>query len=275
MDPKLAMNASARDAFEGLPRGQELPDFPNPDPGRFADTEWRLRVELAVAYRLIAQMGMDDAIFTHLSVRVPGDTPAFLVNAYGMLFDEVTASSLIKVDVDGRKLSDSAWPVNPAGFNIHSAIHLGSPHAHCIFHTHTLAGMAVAADPQGLRPLNQISLHFYNRIGRYSYNTIHFTDDEKRRMVAALGNLRALIMECHGLLTCGATVADAFYTMYYLERACRLQVKVLATPGPHLQPAPRVCEEVAQLFDSRPQQKQDFWIPHVRRVLRQTPEVAS
>lgn len=275
MSPSRQSNPSSQDPFEGLARGAELPEVPNPDPTRFTDAEWRLRVELAVAYRLIAQLGMDDAIFTHLSLRVPGDKPAFLINPYGMLFDEVTASSLVKVDVDGNKLGDSAWPVNPAGFSIHSAIHMGTPDAHCIFHTHTLAGMAVAADPQGLRPLNQISLHFYNRIGRYSYDTIHFPDEEKRRMVAALGNFRALIMECHGLLTCGATVAEAFYTMYYLERACLLQMQVLAMPGPHLQPAPEVCEEVARLFDSRPRQKQDFWVPFVRRVLRETPEVGA
>jgi ribulose-5-phosphate 4-epimerase/fuculose-1-phosphate aldolase len=263
------------DPFENLSRGPELPATPNPAPSRFSDEEWGLRVELAVAYRLIAQLGLDDAIFTHISLRVPGPVHSFLINPYGMLFDEVTASSLVRVDVDGQKLDDSPWPVNPAGFNIHSAIHLGVEDAHCIFHTHTLAGMTVAADPQGLRPLNQLSLHFYNRIGRYSYRTIHFPDHEKRRMVAALGSHRALIMENHGLLTCGPSVAEAFYTLYYLEKACQLQVQVLSMPGPHLQPAPEVCEEVARLFDSRAQQKRDFWRPFVRRVLRETPSVAS
>ncbi len=270
---------STRDPFEQLGRGAERPEIPNPAPARFNDTEWRLRVELAAAYRLIAMMGMDDAIFTHLSLRVPGDPPTFLINPYGMLFDEVTASSLVRVDVDGAKVDtpgfESAWPVNPAGFNIHSAIHLGRPDAHCIFHTHTLAGMAVAADPLGLRPLNQISLHFHRRIGRYSYDTIHFPDAEKRRMVAALGPHKALIMENHGLLTCGETVAEAFYLMFYLERACQLQVKVLANPGPHLEPAAAVCEEVATLFDNRPRQKQDFWIPFFRRALRLAPGLAT
>lgn len=267
------------DPFEQLARGAERPTVPNPTPGRFSDAEWQSRVELAAAYRLLALLDMDDAIFTHLSLRVPGDLPSFLINPYGMLFDEVTASSLVRVDGHGEKLARpgevSPWPVNPAGFHIHSAIHLGRADAHCIFHTHTLAGMAVAADASGLRPLNQISLHFHRRIGRYSYDTIHFPDHEKQRLLAALGAHKALIMENHGLLTCGETVAEAFYLMFYLERACRLQVQVLAIPGPHLQPAPAVCEAVAILFDSRSRQKEDFWIPYLRRALRLYPDLAS
>jgi len=270
---------TAKDPFEQLPRGAQRPHIANPAPERFDDVEWQLRVELAAAYRLIAMLDMDDAIFTHLSLRVPGDVPSFLINPYGMLFDEVTASSLVRVGSDGQKIvvpgEVSAWPVNPAGFHIHSAIHLGRADAHCIFHTHTLAGMSVCADALGLRPLNQISLHFHRRIGRYSYDTIHFPNHEKQRLLEALGPHKALIMENHGLLTCGETVAEAFYLMFYLERACRLQIQVLATPGPHLQPAPAVCEEVAALFDSRPRQKQDFWIPFLRRALRLYPDLAS
>lgn len=254
---------------------EALPEIPNPDPGLYSDEEWQLRVELAAAYRLIAMMNMDDAIFTHLSARVPGEVPTFLINPYGMMFEEVTASSLVKIDSKGHKICGSPWPVNPAGFDIHAAVHTGSPDAHCVIHTHSLAGMTVAAMPEGLLPLNQMSLHFYNRIGRYSYDTIHFPDSEKRRLVQAIGPHRALIMESHGLLTCGATVAEAFFYMYYLEKACRIQAQVMAKGEPILRMPESACEEGARLFHERPEQKRFMWAAFVRKLLRDAPSFAQ
>ena len=254
---------------------EALPEFESPDPARYSDQEWKLRVELAAAYRLIAMMNMDDAIFTHISLRVPGNVPTFLINPYGMMFEEVTASSLVKIDSEGRKVCGSDWPVNPAGFDIHAAVHTGSADAHCVIHTHSLAGMTVAAMPEGLLPLNQMALHFYNRIGRYSYDTIHFPDSEKRRLVEAIGPHRALIMECHGLLTCGPTVAEAFFYMYYLEKACRIQVQVLAKGEPVLRMPESACEEGARLFEDRPEQKRFMWAAFVRKLLRDSPSFAT
>lgn len=254
---------------------EHLPPFPNPDPEKYSSEEWQLRVELAAAYRLLAMLNMDDAIFTHLSLRVPGAVPTFLLNPYGMVFEEITASSLVKVDSDGHKVCNSVWPVNPAGFDIHAAIHTGAPDAHCVIHTHSLAGMTVAAMPEGLLPLNQMSLHFYNRIGRYSYDTIHFPPSEKRRLVKAIGPHRALIMESHGLLTCGATVAEAFFYMYYLEKACRIQAQVMAKGEPFLRISESVCEEGARLFEERPEQKRYMWTAFVRKLLRDSPSFAE
>lgn len=251
------------------------PNFENKHPGKYSDAEWQLRVDLAAAYRLIAKLNMDDAIFTHISVRLPADPPTFLINPYGMTFDEVTASSLVKIDINGNKVCDSNWPVNPAGFDIHSAIHAASPDAHCVIHTHTLAGMAVAALEEGLLPINQMSLHFYKRIARYSYDTIHFPEHEKARLVAALGGKKAMIMDSHGLLTVGATVGEAFFYMYYLEKACRIQTQILSMNRPFLQPSPAVCEEGARLFESRPEQKEFMWTAFVRKLAADAPDFAT
>lgn len=256
-------------------RAEAIPQLKNPNPARFSEEEWMLRVELAAAYRLIALLNMDDAIFTHLSLRIPGDKPTFLINPYGMMFEEVSASSLVKIDVNGYKVCDSDWPVNPAGFDIHSAVHMKSPNAHCVIHTHSLAGMTVASMPEGLLPLNQMSLHFYNRIGRYSYDTIHFPESEQRRLVQAIGNHRALIMENHGLLTCGASVAEAFFYMYYLEKACRIQTQVLAGGRSYIAMPESAREEGAALFEARPEQKRFMWAAFVRKLHRDSPSFAA
>ena len=189
-----------------------------------SDEEWEVRVDLAACYRLIAMHGWDDLVFTHISARVPGPDEHFLINAYGMLFDEVTASSLVKVDLGGDKVLESPYPINPAGFVIHSAVHEVRHDVGCVLHTHTKAGVAVSVQADGLLPLSQISLLPYATLAYHDYEGIALNDGEKPRLVADLGNSNALILRNHGLLTTGPTIADAFLMMYALETACQTQV---------------------------------------------------
>lgn len=200
--------------------------------------EWELRVNLAACYRLIALYGWDDLVFTHVSARVPGPEDHFLINAYGLLFDEMTASSLVKVDLDGNKVFDSPFDINPAGFVIHSAIHTARPDAHCVLHTHTKAGVAVSALADGLKPISQTSLFPYSSLAYHDYEGVALSDEEKPRLVADLGEKRALILRNHGLLTVGPEIADAFLLMYLLETACQIQLMAEAT-GNELIPVPK------------------------------------
>jgi len=190
--------------------------------------EWALRVDLAACYRLIAMHGWDDLIFTHISARVPGPEDHFLINAYGMLFEEMTASSLVKVDLDGNVVLESPYPVNPAGFTIHSAIHAARKDAGCVLHTHTKAGVAVSAQADGLLPLSQISLLPYASLAYHDYEGIALNEDEKPRLVADLGDRNFLILRNHGLLTVGRSVPEAFLFMYALETACQTQIAAMA-----------------------------------------------
>jgi len=189
-------------------------------------TERELREDLAAAYRLLALHGMTDLVFTHLSARIPGEGHRFLVNPYGLLFEEITASSLVVVDAEGEPRQATSWPVNPAGFVIHSAVHMGREDAHCVMHTHTLAGMAVAAQQGGLLPLNQMMMEFEGRVAIHDYEGVAADDNlsERERIVRDLGDRPCLILRHHGLLTVGRTVAEAFYWMWYLEQACRIQL---------------------------------------------------
>jgi len=185
--------------------------------------EQQLRIELAACYRLIALYGWDDLIFTHVSVKLP-NSDAFLINPYGMMFDEITASSLVKVNADGEKIGDSPYPVNPAGFVIHSAIHAVRHDVVCVLHTHTPAGVAVSAQREGLRPISQQSTLSLVSLGYHDYEGIALRDDEKPRLQKDLGENVCLILRNHGLLTVGASVAEAFLHMYNLQRACEIQV---------------------------------------------------
>lgn len=205
-----------------------IPQAPNPEA---APTEQQLREDLAAAYRLVAHFGMTDLIFTHLSVRLPGEGHRFLVNPYGLLFEEITASSLVEVDAEGLPAQPTAWPVNPAGFVIHSALHIGRADAACVMHTHTLAGMTVAAQAEGLLALNQISMEFVDRVAIHEYEGIAADDNlsERQRLVRDMGDKPCMILRNHGLLTVGQTVAEAFYWMYYMEQACRIQVSAQST----------------------------------------------
>jgi ribulose-5-phosphate 4-epimerase/fuculose-1-phosphate aldolase len=193
------------------------------------DEEWQLRVDLAACYRIIAMYGWDDLVFTHISARVPGPQEHFLINAYGMLFEEMTASSLIKVDLHGEKVIESPHAVNPAGFVIHSAIHEARPDIGCVLHTHSKAGVAVSAQAEGLQPLSQTSLFAYATLAYHDYEGVALNDAEKPRLVADLGDRNCLMLRNHGLLTAAATIADAFLLMYVFETACQIQLLAQST----------------------------------------------
>ena len=186
--------------------------------------EWQVRVDLAAAYRLVADYGWDDLVFTHISARVPGPEHHFLINPYGMMLEEITASSLVKVDLDGKIVMDSDYSINPAGFTIHSAVHAAREDALCVMHLHTEYGIAVSAQEKGLQPISQQSLFVLASLGYHDYEGLALNDEEKPRLVADLGKKTFLILRNHGLLTVGPTVADAFLSMFLLERACRIQI---------------------------------------------------
>jgi ribulose-5-phosphate 4-epimerase/fuculose-1-phosphate aldolase len=188
------------------------------------DEEWQVRVDLAGCYRLVAMYGWDDLVFTHISARVPGPDDHFLINAYGLLFEEMTASSLVKVDLAGEKVMDTPYFVNPAGFTIHSAIHEAREDVGCVIHTHTRAGVAVSAQADGLLPISQVSLFPLSSLGYHDYEGVALDPEEKPRLVADLGRHTNLVLRNHGLLTAAATIPDAFLAMYVLETACQTQL---------------------------------------------------
>ncbi|BES72898.1 class II aldolase/adducin family protein [Marinobacter nanhaiticus D15-8W] len=190
--------------------------------------EWQLRVDLAAAYRLIALHGWDDLIFTHISARIPGDEHHFLINPYGMMFEEITASSLVRVDQEANKLDPDDYDINPAGFTIHSAIHAVREDAACVMHTHTTAGVAVSAQKDGLLPLSQQSLFPLSNLAYHDYEGVALREDEKARLQADLGESNFMILRNHGLLTVGSSIADAFLGMFILQRACEIQIGALA-----------------------------------------------
>lgn len=188
-----------------------------------------VRIDLAAAYRLIHRLGLDDSIYTHISVRLPGRHDRFLINPYGMRFEEVTASNLVTVDLDGKIVADPlGLGINPAGFTIHSAVHAARPDVLCVLHTHTVAGVAVSCQKRGLLPLNQWSMQFTERLAYHDYEGIALDLDERQRLVADLGNRFAMVLRNHGMLTCGRSVAEAFKLMHNLERSCRAQLAIQA-----------------------------------------------
>jgi len=207
-----------------------------------SDEEWELRVNLAACYRVIALYGWDDLVFTHISARVPGPEEYFLLNAYGLLFEEMTASSLVKVDLSGEKVLDSPHSVNPAGFVIHSAVHEARSDVGCVIHTHTRAGIAVSAQASGLLPLSQVSLFPLISLAYHDYEGVAINPEEKSRLVADLGDKNALILRNHGLLTTGPTIPDAFLMMYALETACQIQMAAQATGGELIHVAEPIVE---------------------------------
>jgi ribulose-5-phosphate 4-epimerase/fuculose-1-phosphate aldolase len=186
--------------------------------------EWQLRCDLAACYRLVAAYGWSDLVFTHVSARMPGPAHEFLINPYGLMFDEITASSLVKVDQDCRKLSDSPFPVNPAGFVIHSAIHQVREDAGCVLHTHSRAGVGVSAQKCGVLPISQQSTFVLGSLAYHDYEGVALRDDEKPRLQADLGTANFLMLRNHGLLTVGRTIPDAFLFMYVFENTCRIQI---------------------------------------------------
>jgi ribulose-5-phosphate 4-epimerase/fuculose-1-phosphate aldolase len=193
--------------------------------------EWRVRVDLAACYRLVAMFGWDDLIFTHISARLPGPEHHFLINPYGMTFDEITASSLVKVDLHGNKVAASPHAINPAGFTIHSAVHAARDDAQCVLHVHSVNGVAVSAQDAGLLPLSQHSIFVLSSLAYHDYEGVALEDDEKPRLVRDLGDKRFLMLRNHGLLTVGRSVAEAFVAMYFFEAACMMQVRAQSGGG--------------------------------------------
>jgi ribulose-5-phosphate 4-epimerase/fuculose-1-phosphate aldolase len=193
-----------------------------------SEAEWKVREDLAAAYRLVAHYGWDDMIFTHISARVPGEEGHFLINPYGLLFEEITASSLVKVDHEGHALVNTGALTNPAGFTIHSAVHMAREDAGCVIHLHTLDGTAVSAMVEGLLPLNQTALLVRETVAYHDFEGVALDHDERPRLVADLGDKQTMLLRNHGTLALGATVAEAFTKMYFLERACSMQVRTLA-----------------------------------------------
>lgn len=251
-----------------------LPPPPvRPDPDR-EPTERELREDLAAAYRLTALFGMTDLVFTHLSARVPGPGHRFLVNPYGLLFEEITASSLVLVDAEGAPQQQTSWPVNPAGFVIHSAAHLGRPDALCVMHTHTLAGMAVAAQRTGLLPLNQISMEFDGRVAFHDYEGVAADDNlsERERLVRDLGDMPCMVLRHHGLLTVGRTVAEAFYWMHYLEQSCRIQLAAQGGGVPLALPSAETVRRTRAQFAGGPDKGWLPWQALRRKLDREQPD---
>lgn len=215
--------------------------------------EWQARVELAALYRLVALYGWDDLIFTHISMRVPEEDGHFLINPYGFLFEEITASSLVKVNLAGEIVSETDHFINPAGFTIHSAIHAARHDASCVLHIHSLHGVAVSAQKDGLLPLSQQSLFPLSSLAYHDYEGVALNEDEKPRLVSDLGAKNFMMLRNHGLLTCGKSAAEAFLFMYILESSCRIQIlaqaggkELLTIPDPILEGISRQVEMVTK-----------------------------
>ncbi|XAH25549.1 class II aldolase/adducin family protein [Xylophilus sp. GW821-FHT01B05] len=231
-----------------------------------------IRTDLAACYRLAAHFRMSDLTYTHISARLEG-REEFLLNAFGLTFEEICASNLVKVDPAGAILEDPVGVgINAAGFVIHSAIHAARPDVVCVMHSHTAAGMAVSAHPDGLLPITQHAMKFHNRIGRHSYEGIAIDLAERERLARDLGDHNAMILENHGLLTCGSSVAEAFGNMYYLERACQAQVAALSGGTKPLMPSRDAIEKTSSLFyEHRTQADSRDWPPLMRLLDRIDP----
>jgi ribulose-5-phosphate 4-epimerase/fuculose-1-phosphate aldolase len=207
--------------------------------------EWAIRCDLAACYRLVAMYGWSDLVFTHISAKLPGKDHHFLINPYGLMFDEITASSLVKVDKDCNKVIDSPYPVNPAGFVIHSAVHEAREDAGCVLHTHTRAGVAVSAQAAGVLPISQQSTFVLGSLAYHGYQGVAFRPEEKPSLQADLGHANYLMLRNHGLLTVGKTIADAFLHMYVFESTCQIQISAQAG-GPLTQVEPSIVKGIAQ-----------------------------
>ncbi len=232
------------------------------------------RIELAAAYRLAALNGWDDTVYTHLSATVPGEPGHYLINRFGLLFDEITASSLVKVDAQGRVVDGSSAPVNPSGFAIHGAVHAARPDATCVVHLHTPWGVALSMLPQGLLPTSQWAMRLHRRLGRHPYEGLALGADEQRRLIAALGDKDGLILEHHGPLVVGRSVGEAVMLMHILERAAQAQLRAMAAAPGQVQ---GVSDELAALTyrqwvgDGSERDGDLEWPALMRRVQRLSP----
>ena len=240
---------------------------------RVSAEEWEMRVNLAAAYRVAAHLRMTDLIYTHISARVPGGKPHFLLNAFGLMWDEVNASNLVKVDYDGEIVDDpTGLGCNRAGFVIHSAIHKARPEIHCVMHTHTAAGVGVSAQEQGLLPLSQHAMRLTGNVSYHDYEGVALDLDEQKRLVSDMGDCMTMILRNHGLLTCGTTVREAVDYMYYLERACQAQIAAMAGGARLVMPSPEIAIKVAAQFN-RPgyQEKKGEWRAFIRMLDKTDP----
>lgn len=235
--------------------------------------EWALRVDLAAAYRIVALLGWDDLVFTHISARLHGEGHRFLINPYGLMFEEITASSLITVDTEGRKLDDSPFDVNPAGFTIHGAIHAARDDATCVLHTHSINGIAVSAQKDGVLPLSQQSIFVLSSLGYHDYEGVALREDEKPRLVRDLGHNDHLMLRNHGLLTVGRSVAAAVQAMYLFETVCTIQVRAQAGGGElvHVDPAIIASARQQSAQVTRGQGASLIWPGLLRRLDRRLP----
>ncbi|WP_458097912.1 class II aldolase/adducin family protein [Roseomonas sp. WA12] len=236
------------------------------------DAEREARTALAACYRLVARLGLDDMIYNHISLRVPGREDQFLINPYGLLFEEITGSDLVKIDTQGRKIDDTPHDVNVAAFVIHAAIHKASHDAACVLHTHSDASLAVSGQEEGLLPLSQFAMRFYRRQSFHDYEGVAIDLDEQTRLVRDLGSSKVMLMRNHGILTTGRTPGEAFMLLYYFERAARIQLdmQAAAAAGARLMiPSHDVCEKAARQFW---EQQGDILVPGEREwpaLLRQ------
>ena len=245
-----------------------------------SEEEWKVRLDLAALYRVVAHFRMTDLIYTHISARVPGPEHHFLINQYGRMFHEMRASDLVKIDLHGNVVDDgnqSSRRVNAAGFTIHSAIHMARQDLMCVIHTHTAAGMAVAAQKQGLLPISQHALKFYGKLAYHGYEGIALDIDERERLVADLGQHSSMILANHGLLCAGRTIPEAFNNIYYLERACQAQVAALSGGCELNIPPKEVCEHTAQQFvgEGNPDKHDFMWESCLRLIENDKPDYRS
>jgi ribulose-5-phosphate 4-epimerase/fuculose-1-phosphate aldolase len=217
-------------------------------PETVAREEWQLRCELAAAYRLFGQLGWHELIYNHLTVRVPG-SEHFLINPFGLMYREVTASNLVKIDLEGRKAEPSPWNVNPAGFIVHGAVHAARRDVQCVMHSHTTAGQVVACQQGGLLPLSFNAMFYAGRIAYHDFEGITLEREECQRLAADLGDRNVMILRNHGLLVCGPTIRDAFAEHYMLQRACEVQVAAQSTGAPLVMPAAEIAQRASGQYD--------------------------
>ena len=218
-------------------------------PSHVSEAEWKTRVDLAACYRLVHHHGMAMLIYNHITARVPGPEHHILINEFGLSYDEITPSNLVKIDLDGNVVDGGAHEVNKAGYIIHSCVHRARPDVACVIHTHSRAGVAVSCLTEGLMPLNQEGLQFYGRIGYHDYEGIAVYAAEQARLVANLGRNDVMILRNHGLIATGRTISEAFRRIYYLEFACRLQLDVMASGRKFAPPPPEVCAHTLAQWD--------------------------
>ena len=241
-----------------------------------SDAEWRARVDLAAAYRLVAERGWDDLIYTHISLAVPGEPGRFLINPFGLTFDEVTASNLVKIDIHGTIVGDSPYEVNATGFVIHGAVHAAREDARCVMHLHNEAAVSVSMLKDGLLPLSQHALRFYGDLAYHRYEGLALTESEKVRLVANLGSCRAMLLHNHGSLVTGRTVAEAFCLMDMLDKACRMQLAAQATGAELVLPPAELCEKTFRQLTADPEPEGELeWPALLRRLDRLCPDYRS